>query len=142
MSEQQETLPIKPRGFRVNETEHWSDDVQEFAGKIWTYWVYDANYGAHLCELAVSRDCRYVYYTTEKQITDEQDKIICNGIAEADQYQKYHHAAYIDNNSVCLDIYGDVDNPFETIDDVQEYHSSNHCIDDAYFDAKKEEICH
>lgn len=74
-----ETEKVHPMSFKVvvlDETRYVRDEFKEKAGKLFGVYAYDASSVTHCCELTPSRDLRFLYYTTENHLSDDDHEIV------------------------------------------------------------------
>lgn len=84
MKTTEEIIVPELRILRLEETEHWSEDMKERCGRIWSVWVFDLNRHVHICSFDRYHECHYVGHTWSKpQDTEEQSQDLFEDMLEA-----------------------------------------------------------
>ena len=73
----------------IDETEHWTPELQAKCGKIYTVCLYDNNVDVYCCELTPSKELHPIGYHTENAIDDETDEILRDTFARVEESVKY-----------------------------------------------------
>ena len=86
---------------KIDQTDHWCDEVAKKARRIFGVYVYDADYRVHLCEMTASYECHFVESQTDYPNDfdeAEEEKLhdqIMTGDAQTDPVC-YWHCNYLD----------------------------------------------
>lgn len=123
---------------KVDETEHWSDEIKAKVGKIYCVYLYDKSVVTHCAEITPSYELRPLYYTTEfapHKFSEEVDEQIQAEFSNEESV-RYFHCSSVDKmehypmkNMLALnkDIEGrDNDEYNELVESTVEYFKCNH----------------
>ena len=78
----------------IDETHHWTKELQDICGTIKTVYMYDSSVTTNCCEITPSYELTPLYYITENDISDEVDEILLNELANDEA--RYFHCNVID----------------------------------------------
>lgn len=111
----------------LDETKDWTESIQEKAGKLYTVYLYNPNEKTHYCEITPSYYLIPLYAFAEKEIDDETQGDLLEGIASEDPH--YYHCHSIDSipkkNKEGMRIrYSG--SGFENMEEAQEYYQMNY----------------
>ena len=121
---------MKPTLVKIDETQYWTPDIIEKAGKIWAVYLYDADEGTFCCELTPSYFLEPLYYSPEKfiegidereQVEDAFDEVL------RDDRGRYFHCKDIDRIPE-KDKYVSA-NEFDDLEEAREYFLGNRCLE-------------
>jgi hypothetical protein len=73
----------------IDETEHWSPEIQKMCGKISCAYLYDNAVNVFCAEITASKELTPLYYVSENQLTDDQDEELINQFCLTEESVKY-----------------------------------------------------
>jgi hypothetical protein len=84
----------------IDQTEYWSDEVKNMAGKIFTRYIYDDESATYCCEITPSRELNFLDFVADTYIEDEEARerlydILMEAANDASPVD-YYHVSYID----------------------------------------------
>jgi hypothetical protein len=110
---------IKPQ-FNVvvlDETHHWSDEIRQYAGKMYGAYMYDVNRQVHVAELTPSYELYFLCNTPLNQVSDEMQEAIFEAGSGSGTDVMYVHCKDIDRLPDTHKYYGQ---PVDLGDDTYE----------------------
>jgi hypothetical protein len=114
---------IKPQ-FNVvvlDETHQWSDEIRQYAGKMYGAYMYDVNRQVHVAELTPSYELYFLCNTPLNQVSDEMQEAIFEAGSGSGTDVMYVHCKDIDRLPDTHKHYGQpVDLGDDTYDEVLE----------------------
>jgi len=123
-------LKSEIRVIAIDETRHWSKEIQEACGKIETVYMYDSSVTTNLCEITPSYELTPLYYVTENEISDE----LHSDMMQEDMEPMYMHCNVVDDleslaSSQEFDFESSEDEEYkENFEEAREYLNCNHLI--------------
>ena len=117
---------IKPTLVAIDETEDFSPEIQDAAGRIEVVYLYDRNQATYCCEITPSYALYPVYYLAERRVTDEIDSDIRQGIGHEVTYIHTHSVEQFPTQTCPTEVFkkSEVD-PDEAWEALLEYHQGN-----------------
>lgn len=115
---------------KINETRHWSKEIQDACGTIETVYMYDSSVTTNLCEVTPSYELTPLYYVTENEISDE----IHSEMTGEEMEPIYMHCHVVDlmdkfDTQKGFDFESSEDEEYkESFEEVREYLNCNHMI--------------
>jgi hypothetical protein len=124
---------------RIDETQYWSDDVQEKVDKIYGVYLFDKNQHTHLCELTPSYCLWYMGFAVyadgldADELCELEDDMRSNDYSEPVTYMHCSAVDKMDAENFDWDFnvdhenydYDDEDSYRDMIDDMMEAYSGN-----------------
>jgi hypothetical protein len=114
----------------IDETRHWSQDIQDACGKIETVYMYDSAVQTHCCEITPSYELTPLYYVTEKEISDE----LFDSMRNEEMNEIYMHCRVVDelesiSSEQGFDFESSEDDEYkEEFESARDYLNGNHLI--------------
>lgn len=116
----------------IDETHHWSKELQDVCGTIKTVYMFDSSVVTNCCEITPSYHLTPLYYTIENEVSDEVfDTVNENMASEESIYMHCHVVDELESVESEHDI--DFDNSeseeyTEHFEEVREYLNCNHLV--------------
>jgi len=126
-----EVLKTDFRVVAIDETRHWSKEIQEACGTIETVYLYDSSVRVNCCELTPSYALTPLYFNTENEISDEMHEKLHNELSDE---ISYFHCRVIDElesetteNNIDFES-SESEEYVEHFEEMREYCNGNHLI--------------
>lgn len=126
-----ETLKTDFRVVAIDETRHWSKDIQKACGTIKTVYLFDKSVITNCCEITPSYALTPLYYIAENDISDEMHETLQNELTDE---VSYFHCSVIDEletetpeNNIEFES-SESEEYTEHFDEMFEYCNGNHLI--------------
>lgn len=116
----------------IDETRHWTKEIQDLCGTIKTVYMYDSSVQTHCCEITPSYYLTPLYYIIENEVSDETYDLVNENLANEEPM--YMHCNVVDElESIAsekeLDFEDSESEEYrEHFEEVREYLNGNHLI--------------